>query len=124
MSRGTSGRDAASARRETSYDPLRIPLDAPLTLGQRTRPMSSLVCKNPATGEVMGEAAIMGLPEVTEIVRAARKAQVAWATTTFEERKRVLRRLLDAIVRDQARIARLAVRDSGKTMVDAAMGEV
>jgi len=72
----------------------------------------------------MGEAAIMGLPEVTEIVRAARKAQVAWATTTFEERKRVLRRLLDAIVRDQARIARLAVRDSGKTMVDAAMGEV
>jgi acyl-CoA reductase-like NAD-dependent aldehyde dehydrogenase len=73
---------------------------------------------------VLGEAAVMGPAEVARAVAAAREAQVSWGKTRFSERRRVLRLLLDAIVEDQARICRLAVRDSGKTMVDAAMGEI
>jgi acyl-CoA reductase-like NAD-dependent aldehyde dehydrogenase len=83
-----------------------------------------LPCRNPATGEVFGEVPIHDAADVKRIVRRAREAQRAWGATSMKERKRVLARLLDVIVDRQTEIAELAVRDSGKTMVDAAMGEV
>ncbi len=84
----------------------------------------TMPCKNPATGEVIGEAAVMDAVEVNAIVERARRAQVAWAETTFRERKAVLADLLELVLDRQEEISRLAMRDSGKTMVDAAMGEV
>jgi acyl-CoA reductase-like NAD-dependent aldehyde dehydrogenase len=57
-------------------------------------------------------------------VRRGREAQRAWGKTSFAERRRVLRALLDHIVEHNEEICRIASRDSGKTLVDAAMGEV
>jgi acyl-CoA reductase-like NAD-dependent aldehyde dehydrogenase len=57
-------------------------------------------------------------------VERGRLAQVAWGRTSFAERRRVLRALLDYILAHQPEICRLASRDSGKTLADAAMGEV
>lgn len=61
---------------------------------------------------------------VNAVVAAARVAQAAWAQTPFAERRAFLRELLDEIIASQEEICELAVRDSGKTMVDAALGEV
>lgn len=102
-------------------------MNAEPSLAARPGPVnapSTLVCRNPATGAIHGEVPVMGPAEVQEAVAAARAAQASWGKTPFAERRRVLRLLLDAIVEEQASICRLAVRDSGKTMVDAAMGEI
>jgi acyl-CoA reductase-like NAD-dependent aldehyde dehydrogenase len=81
-------------------------------------------CVNPATGERMGEVLVMTPDDVRRVVERARRAQPRWARTSFRERRAVLRDLLDVILARQEEISRLAVRDSGKTMVDAAMGEI
>ncbi len=84
----------------------------------------SIECTDPATGERLGAAPIMDRAQVEAIVARARAAQPSWAATSFAKRRAVLRDLLQWIVDHQADICRLAARDSGKTLVDAAMGEV
>jgi acyl-CoA reductase-like NAD-dependent aldehyde dehydrogenase len=84
----------------------------------------TLECRNPATGEKLGDVPVFDRARVRAAVERARRAQAAWATTSWNERRRVFRRLLDHIVDHQEEICRLCSRDSGKTLVDAAMGEV
>jgi acyl-CoA reductase-like NAD-dependent aldehyde dehydrogenase len=84
----------------------------------------TLECRNPATLERLGDVPIFDEAAVRERVARARAAQRTWAGTPFSERRRVLAALLDHIVDHQEEICRLASRDSGKTLVDAAMGEV
>ncbi|MFO0578191.1 MAG: aldehyde dehydrogenase family protein [Polyangia bacterium] len=85
---------------------------------------ATLECHDPATLERLGEVPSFSRAEVVERVQRARAAQAAWGQTTFAERRRVLRALLDWILAHQEEICRLCSRDSGKTIVDAAMGEV
>ena len=87
-------------------------------------PSELLVCVDPATGERIGHAPVMRRAEVVRVVERARAAQQAWAATSFAERRAVLEDILKHVVSHQQEICRLAVRDSGKTMVDAAMGEI
>ena len=47
-----------------------------------------------------------------------------WARTTFAERRKVLKTMLAFVLANQETIARVACLDSGKTMVDAALGEI
>lgn len=90
----------------------------------RTALPRTIECRDPATLERLGDVPIFDEKMIAERVARARVAQKSWGKTPFSERKRVLRALLDAIVERQEEICRLAARDSGKTMVDAAMGEV
>ncbi|PRP95031.1 Succinate-semialdehyde dehydrogenase [NADP(+)] [Enhygromyxa salina] len=83
-----------------------------------------IACHDPATLERLGEVEVMDRAQVEAIVARARAAQPRWAATSFAERRAVLADLLEWIVEHQSEICRLAARDSGKTMVDAAMGEV
>ncbi|MBZ5716001.1 aldehyde dehydrogenase family protein [Nannocystis pusilla] len=87
-------------------------------------PPTTLPCCDPATGERFGEAPVMDRAAVVATVQRARAAQAAWAATSWAERRAVLSDILEHVVRHQEEICRLAVRDSGKTMVDAAMGEI
>lgn len=89
-----------------------------------TRPLVTIECQNPATLEKLGEVPSLSEADVAERLSRARKAQVAWGQTSFAERRRVLRMLLDYIIDHQAEICRLCSTDSGKTMADAAMGEI
>ncbi|HTJ85115.1 MAG TPA: aldehyde dehydrogenase family protein [Polyangiaceae bacterium] len=84
----------------------------------------TVVCHDPATLEPLGEIVAMSEPEVRAVVARGRAVQAAWAKTSFAERRAVLRDLLTAIVEQQDEICRLASKDSGKTMVDALLGEV
>lgn len=81
-------------------------------------------CHNPATLEPLGSVVAMDEKAVREVVARARELAPAWAKTSFEERRAVLADLLAHIVANQAEICRLCVRDSGKTMIDAALGEI
>jgi acyl-CoA reductase-like NAD-dependent aldehyde dehydrogenase len=86
--------------------------------------VSTLECRNPATLERLGDVPVFDRAQVQERVARARRAQAAFSRTSFAERRRVLRKLLDYVVAHQEEICRLCSRDSGKTLVDAAMGEV
>jgi len=85
---------------------------------------ATLECRNPGTLERLGDVPIFDARAVAERVARARAAQVSWGQTSFAERRKVLRALLDAIVDHQEEICRACSRDSGKTLVDAAMGEI
>lgn len=59
-----------------------------------------------------------------QAIKLARKAQQSWATTTFAQRRQVLRTLSQYILKHQEEIARIAARDTGKTALCASMGEI
>lgn len=84
----------------------------------------TIACQNPATLEKLGEVPSLSPSDVSERLARARQAQVVWGQTSFAERRRVLRMLLDYIIEHQTEICRLCSVDSGKTMADAAMGEI
>jgi len=83
-----------------------------------------LPAHDPATLEPLGEFPVMDAAEVKAAVGRARRAQAAWARTSFAERRKVMRTLSELVIARHEDICRVAVRDSGKTMVDAALGEV
>jgi len=87
-------------------------------------PLFTIECQNPATLEKLGEVPSLSPSDVADRLARAREAQVAWGQTSFAERRRVLRMLLDYIIEHQTEICRLCSVDSGKTMADAAMGEI
>ena len=84
----------------------------------------TLECWDPATLERLGDVPQLSRAQVVERVKRARKAQVVWGQTSMAERRRVLRLLLDYIIAHQEELCRLCSRDSGKTLADAAMGEI
>ena len=97
----------------------------PLTLRNAENP-DIINCYDPTTGYVLGNgtAKVMTAAEVRAAVDRAREAQVKWAKTTFDQRRAVLKVLLDYVVSHQEPICRAASRDTGKTMVDGSFGEV
>jgi acyl-CoA reductase-like NAD-dependent aldehyde dehydrogenase len=84
----------------------------------------TIECRNPATLEKLGDVPVLDRAQVIERVERARRAQRRWGEAGFAERRRVLSRLLDYIVAHQEEICRVCARDSGKTIVDAMMGEI
>ncbi|KAF1929317.1 Aldedh-domain-containing protein [Didymella exigua CBS 183.55] len=86
---------------------------------------SSLIqCYAPATGEALARVNPATADGIDRAVGRAKAAQVAWARTSFAARRKVLRTMLAFVLANQETIARVACRDSGKTMVDAALGEI
>ena len=57
-------------------------------------------------------------------IRKCRAAQEVWAQSTFAQRRQLMKTMLRFVVENQATIAKVAVRDSGKTVTDAIFGEV
>ncbi|KAJ2478136.1 Meiotic Sister-Chromatid recombination aldehyde dehydrogenase [Coemansia sp. RSA 2131] len=97
-------------------------LDAPgITVSGRP---DLIQCFDPATGRLLGRVPATPLAEVDAKIARARHAQTAWAQTTFEQRRQVLRTLHEFVLSHQREICQVACRDSGKTMIDATLGEV
>ncbi|KAK9478518.1 Aldehyde/histidinol dehydrogenase [Lipomyces japonicus] len=101
------------------------PNDAPKipSLFSETNP-ESIYSYCPTTGAYLGRFNASTRIDIDLAVQNASKAQRSWKNTTFEKRKRVLRTLLKYFKEHQDEVVRVACRDSGKTMVDAALGEV
>ncbi|EJF67146.1 meiotic sister-chromatid recombination aldehyde dehydrogenase [Dichomitus squalens] len=62
--------------------------------------------------------------EITKKIADAYEAQKEWANTSFHDRRRVMRSLKKWLVDNQETCAKVACRDTGKTMLDAALGEI
>ncbi|ANZ74964.1 BA75_03049T0 [Komagataella pastoris] len=85
---------------------------------------SMIQCYCPATGQFLGKFKAFTPEDIDIAIKESQVAQKEWKKTTFSERKKVLRTLNEYIANNQEGIARVACRDSGKTMIDASMGEI
>ncbi|KAI4278464.1 MAG: hypothetical protein L6R38_005247 [Xanthoria sp. 2 TBL-2021] len=85
---------------------------------------SAIQCYNPATGQLLGQVNPATPDGIDRAVARAADAQKEWATTTFRQRRKVLGTMLKFILDNQEDIATVACLDSGKTKVDAMLGEI
>lgn len=81
-------------------------------------------CYEPATMKYLGFFPALTPDEVREHVRQAREAQKVWAKSSFKQRRQLLRIFLKYIIQHQELICEISARDTGKTIVDASMGEI
>ncbi|KAK0474917.1 meiotic sister-chromatid recombination aldehyde dehydrogenase [Armillaria novae-zelandiae] len=79
---------------------------------------------DPATGLHLQTYLADDQVEITRKIEKADTAQLSWRETSFTQRRRVVRSLLKWLVDNQDTCAKVACRDTGKTMVDAALGEI
>jgi len=78
---------------------------------------------DPATGERVGAAPEASPAQVAEAIAAARAAQPGWGRLAPLERAAIMRRIAGLIRREGADLARLVVREQGKTIKEA-RGEI
>jgi acyl-CoA reductase-like NAD-dependent aldehyde dehydrogenase len=94
------------------------PIDTPP--GERRR----LSLSSPATGETIGAIEVQNADDVAAALEVARKAQPAWAATSFEDRARVLQRAIRVLVDCQDDYIDVVLRESGKPRTEALMMEI
>jgi acyl-CoA reductase-like NAD-dependent aldehyde dehydrogenase len=92
--------------------------------GNGTAARTEIPCVDPATRTQLGTVPVTSPEAVREAVGRARRAQQSWRKTSFEERRRVLGRLLDRVLDDDERLVAEVCRDCGKTRENALMGEI
>lgn len=80
--------------------------------------------KSPVTLETIGEFDAATREDVVAAVERARKAQSDWATRSFDERAKVLWRLVDELVKRQDDIVDVVVQETGKPRNEAISMEV
>lgn len=81
-------------------------------------------CYDPSTQQWLGEVKAMNAIDVHELCVKAAAAQKEWQRTSFTERRKVLRTMQKYILSHVNEICRVAARDSGKSAVDARLGEI
>jgi acyl-CoA reductase-like NAD-dependent aldehyde dehydrogenase len=83
-----------------------------------------IICYNPANLEILGEVPVMNKEDVLLKIQKAKEAQKQWMKTSFSERRKVLRTLLNYIVTHQSEISNISILETGKTAIDSAFGEI
>ncbi|KAL5518794.1 MSC7 [Sanghuangporus vaninii] len=83
-----------------------------------------ITCYDPSTSLYLGTFLADDAVTIGEKIGMAGRAQLSWKQTSFADRKRVIRSLLKWLVDNKEDCARVACRDTGKTMIDAALGEL
>ena len=80
----------------------------------RTQPLY-----NPATGEVIGQAALADSHEVVAAIAAAKNAFPGWAATPASQRTQILFKFNNLLHQHLDELAELITREHGKTLTDA-----
>ncbi len=93
-------------------------------LAQAVGKTEVLACHDPATGVFLGTVPIMGPAQVHQAIARARLAAVEWKSTSFAERKRVLKRLQQTLLARADELVELICKDAGKTREHALLGEL
>jgi len=81
-------------------------------------------CINPATGAKLGTCRAYTPAEVKAAYQAAKAAALEWRTSSWTERRALLQDVLDYVVENQDRLTEMSMKDSGKTVLEATLGEV
>lgn len=85
----------------------------------------NIQCYCPATGQFLGKVHADTCSDMDSKIAAAKAAQVEYAaSSTWSERRRVLNTIAKHLVEHQEEITRVMCRDTGKTMLDANLGEI
>ncbi|TKY54234.1 Aldehyde dehydrogenase 22A1 [Spatholobus suberectus] len=105
------------------YDLSLVPIQVP-PRGASQQSGKIVQCYEPATMKYLGYVPALTHDEVKDRVAKVRKAQKMWAKSSFKQRRLFLRILLKYIIKHQALICEISSRDTGKTMVDASLGEI
>lgn len=92
--------------------------------GQSNPSSAAIRCVSPSDGTFLGFIPIDSADEVLAKVSRARKAQRKWKSTSFEQRRTVLRVLRDYIASNMEDLAQVSCLDTGKTRIDAGLGEI
>ena len=74
---------------------------------------------NPATGEVQAKVPLASSDEMSQAVKIASKAQIAWGSVNPQRRARVMMKFVDLLNRDMEKLAEALSREHGKTIPDA-----
>ncbi|KAI1806928.1 Aldedh-domain-containing protein [Daldinia bambusicola] len=85
---------------------------------------TAIQCYAPATGQFLGFVNPSTPDGIDRAIAQAAAAQEQWAKTTFSERRKVLRTMLQHVLDNQEQICQVSSLDSGKTMLDAQLGEI
>lgn len=85
---------------------------------------TAIQCYAPATGANLGMINPSTPDGIDRAINRAAEAQEQWKLTTFAERRKVLKTMLKFVLDHQNDIAKVACLDSGKTRVDAGLGEI
>ncbi|KIK63576.1 hypothetical protein GYMLUDRAFT_221740 [Collybiopsis luxurians FD-317 M1] len=83
-----------------------------------------ITCFDPSNGLHLATVLADSEAEIAAKIEKARVAQKSWVYTDFTKRRRVIRSLQKWMVENQDLCARVACRDTGKTLIDAALGEI
>ncbi len=81
-------------------------------------------CYEPATRKFLGDVPVDDPAAVKRKIEAAREAQERWKASSFDVRKRVLRRLQSYLVAHADELVETICRDTGKTRENALLGEI
>ncbi len=84
----------------------------------------ALTVREPDTGREIGEVPVLGPDEVRSLAGEAREAARAWRERPIERRVEHLGRLRRLVVEEMDALAETIGRETGKTPVDALLGEV
>jgi succinate-semialdehyde dehydrogenase/glutarate-semialdehyde dehydrogenase len=76
----------------------------------------TIVVKNPATGEAIGEVPALGTAETRRAIEAAHRAQPAWRAMLAKERAAILRKLNDLMLANADDLAMIMTAEQGKPL--------
>jgi succinate-semialdehyde dehydrogenase/glutarate-semialdehyde dehydrogenase len=83
----------------------------------------TVVVKNPATGEAIGEVPAMGTAETRRAIEAANRAYPAWRGMLAKERAAILRKLSDLMLANTDDLATIMTAEQGKPLAES-KGEI
>ncbi|MDM8166099.1 NAD-dependent succinate-semialdehyde dehydrogenase [Roseovarius sp.] len=83
----------------------------------------TLAVNDPATGDFIGEVAMLSAEESAGAVDAAQEAFEGWSMTLPQERSAILRRWFDLMIKHKEDLARIMVLEQGKPLSEA-RGEI
>jgi succinate-semialdehyde dehydrogenase/glutarate-semialdehyde dehydrogenase len=83
----------------------------------------TIVVKNPATGEAIGEVPALGAAETRRAIEAAHQAQGAWRAMLAKERAAILRRINDLMLANAEDLAVIMTAEQGKPLAES-KGEI
>ena len=99
------------------------PPEKPIALVDPANP-TIVHCYSPSTLDKLGTVPNLNAEQVSDLAKRCQTAQQSWKATTFAQRRRVLRTLQKYVVSHIDEICQLCAKDSGKTQVDALLGEI
>lgn len=85
---------------------------------------NTIACINPGSGQNLGHIACTDVADIDKMIKVSKNAQKEWSASSFDRRRAILKVLRNYILYEQNSICNLSCRDTGKTTLEANLGEI